>query len=355
MTTSSIPFDKVVAPAATPRKAPRVPAFDFIKGALVLIMVLYHWLNYFVRLDWDVYRYLRFLTPSFICVSGFLISNIYFSKYDIHDLKLPIRLAQRGLKILVIFILLNVGISFLSPDSSGRTLLAGRFSESSLRAIFVTGNVAVVGVGKAAAFYILVPIGYLLILSAALVIVSRYFQHIFHAVFVMCLVAILVLYRHGITSGNLELITVGLLGVLLGYIPLEKIDHFARHSILIVLAYLAYTAAITIWNVIYPLQMLGVCLSLLVLYLLGRSPRELGRVRGLVVLLGQYSLYAYIAQIVILQVLRRGFKQVDLGEVATLGISFLLACALTVLAVVWMERARAKSVTLNGMYKAVFA
>jgi peptidoglycan/LPS O-acetylase OafA/YrhL len=335
-------------------KVSRVPAFDFIKGALVLIMVFYHWLNYFVTVNWDGYRYLRFLTPSFICVSGFLISNIYFSKYDVSNLKLPARLARRGLKILGIFVLLNVGISFLSPGPFSGSGMADRFSLSALQAVFVTGNVAVVGVGKAASFYVLVPIGYLLILSAALVIVSRRFRYIFHVVFLLCLLGILLLDLCGTKSGNLELLTVGLLGVVLGNIPLEKIDNVARHYILIGLAYLGYTAALTVWGVIYPLQVVGVCLSLLVLYMLGRRGGKPGTVRGLVILLGQYSLYGYIAQIVILQVLRRALKQVDLG-VAQWGVSFVLAFALTVLAVVWLERARAKSAALNGIYKAVFA
>src|SRR6185295_1822787 len=64
--------------AATERPG-RNPALDFTKGALVLIMVLYHWLNYFVSADGFGYRYLRFITPSFIVITGFLVSHIYLS------------------------------------------------------------------------------------------------------------------------------------------------------------------------------------------------------------------------------------------------------------------------------------
>src|SRR5580704_5753793 len=67
------------------RKAQRIPALDFTKGALVLIMVLYHWLNYFVGPQADIYRYLRFLTPSFIFITGFLVSGVYLSKYSVAD------------------------------------------------------------------------------------------------------------------------------------------------------------------------------------------------------------------------------------------------------------------------------
>ena len=66
---------------AKPPKANRNPALDFTKGALVLIMVLYHWANYFLNLSWTFYRYLHFLTPSFIFITGFMVSNVYLSKY----------------------------------------------------------------------------------------------------------------------------------------------------------------------------------------------------------------------------------------------------------------------------------
>src|SRR5690349_11729639 len=54
--------------------AGRNPALDFTKGVLVLLMVLYHWINYFVTREGDLYRYLRFITPSFIFITGFLIA-----------------------------------------------------------------------------------------------------------------------------------------------------------------------------------------------------------------------------------------------------------------------------------------
>src|SRR5258708_615613 len=97
---------KIVPP--TSRKPQRIAALDFTKGALVLIMVVYHWLNYFYRPQGDVYKYLRFLTPSFIFITGFLVSNVYLSKYGVTDPRLPRRLIQRGLKILGVFVVLNV-------------------------------------------------------------------------------------------------------------------------------------------------------------------------------------------------------------------------------------------------------
>jgi peptidoglycan/LPS O-acetylase OafA/YrhL len=332
-------------------KAQRNPALDFTKGVLVLLMVLYHWLNYFISPTGDFYRYLRFVTPSFIFITGFLISNIYLSKYEISDRRLPKRLLQRGLKILGIFVVLNIGISLLFSGSYTGPIL---FSVTNLIAIFVTGNPVIAGSAKAAAFYVLVPIGYLLLLSAGLLVLGRFFKYIFHAVFVLFLGGILVLDLAGVKSSNLELLTIGLLGVLFGYVSIEKVNRFVRHSYMIVGAYLCYLIAIKIWNVIYPLQVVGVCLSLMLIYLAGVKEIEPGIIRKHVNLLGRYSLLGYIAQIAILQALYRGLRYVNLGAGALI-LSFFAAFALTMITVELVDRLRARSTVVDRLHKAIFA
>src|SRR5271170_5221971 len=94
-------------------KPQRISALDFTKGTLVLIMVLYHWINYFVGPQWEYYQYLRFLTPSFIFITGFMISNVYLSKYDAAGPRLSKRLFTRGLKLMAIFLALNVARTFV--------------------------------------------------------------------------------------------------------------------------------------------------------------------------------------------------------------------------------------------------
>src|SRR5882672_7395211 len=92
---------------AKPGATQRIAALDFTKGAHVLIMVLYHWINYFIGPQWPYYFYLRFLTPSFIFITGFMISSVYLSKYDPADPRLSKRLFTRGLKLMAIFLALN--------------------------------------------------------------------------------------------------------------------------------------------------------------------------------------------------------------------------------------------------------
>jgi hypothetical protein len=333
--------------AATNSSANRIEAIDFTKGALVLFMVLYHWLVYFHGPFGLIFRYLRFLPPSFIFITGFLISNAYLAKYKITDPRLPKRLITRGLKVLGVFVFLNLLISFVFTGF--RSLNAANFF-----AVFVTGNVFVAGFGKAAAFYILVPISYLLIFSALLLIVCRFYKHTFYSVCLLCLLGNFVLNFEGIASPNLELLAIGLLGLLLGYTPIEKINAVLRYPYPIVVAYLCYAVSITFWEPNYLLQIVGVCLTLMLIYLVGASISRPEAVRSQIILLGRYPLFGYIVQIAILQMLRRSLRDFDLATVP-LVLTFVAAVALTVLSVFAVDRVRARSLFIDRFYKSVFA
>jgi len=338
--------------SAKATKTQRIPALDFTKGALVLIMVLYHWLNYFLGASDN--RYLRFLTPSFICITGFLISNIYLSRYRARDPQLPKRLMQRGLKILGVFAFLNLARVGIFPRTYGTQMLSEHSSIKGLINIYLIGSNLGGGQEKAIAFFILVPIAYLLLLSALLLVVLKTYRYVFHVACIFSFIAIVALHFEGYESANLELLAIGLAGVMLGYIPIERINIYIDHPYLLVISYIGYLAAITIWNIIYPLQVAGVFLSLAIIYMLGNFRGEAGWVRGLLVLLGKYSLFGYIAQIAILQLLRRALENVNWGP-AVLGLSFVLAVTLTVVSVEVVDYLRSKSVNTDKLYKAVFA
>jgi len=328
----------------------RISALDFTKGTLVLVMVLYHWLNYFVGPQGSFYRYLSFLPPSFICITGFLISHVYLSKYRVTDARLPRRLAVRGLKILWIFVVLNMLIGLVLPRLDRGKTLFEVLSPASLWSIYVSGYMKG---GRVVAFYVLVPISYVLILSACLLVASRYYKHAFHAATLLALFGVLVLSLLGEKSPCLELLSIGLLGISIGYIPIERINKFLRRPYVVVLAYLLYVAAITIWNVLYPLQVTGVLLTLMLIYLAGTASGDTGRVPRALILLGKYSLFGYIAQIAILQLLRRSFG-VNLAW-WTLALSFLVAATLTVISVETVDRARVRVPTVNRVYSLIFS
>jgi hypothetical protein len=315
-------------------------------------MVLYHWINYFLGPHDN--RYLRFLTPSFIFISGFIVSNIYLSKYGITDPHLPKRLIERGLKILGVFLVLNLMRSFVAPGHTNTNTLTTRAWVRSVIDIYVLGSGVGGGQAKAVAFFILVPISYLLLLSAALLVVSRYYRFTVHAVCFGFLLSIAAMNYRGFESPNLELLAIGLLGLIAGYLPTEKVNAVVRHPYLLAASYVAYLATITVWNVIYPLQIVGVYLSLMILYWMGLESGKPGGIRATVVLLGKYSLLGYIAQIAILQCLRLALHPFS-WETGLFVLSFVLAFALTIASIKIVDLLRSRSITVDRLYRFVFA
>jgi peptidoglycan/LPS O-acetylase OafA/YrhL len=344
---------KLQTTASSP-KAQRISALDFTKGGLVLLMVLYHWINYFIGPQWEYYLYLRFLTPSFIFITGFMISNVYLSKYDAADPRLPKRLLTRGGKLMAIFLVLNVARTFVVPVLGTGFLAGNPLDPRNIFTVYVSGNLPIAG-GKLAAFSILVPISYLLMFSGVLMLPCRSYRYTFQVVCALLLSSILILGLIGARSQNLEFVTIGMLGVLTGFIPIAAINDFVRHPYALAFAYLCYTIAITIWNVPFPLLIVGVSLSLMVIYLVGVSGSESGTIMSEFILLGKYSLFGYVSQIAILQVLSAGFRHVNLSGLVILGTSFIAAFALTVISVEVVDRARTKATSIDRLYRAVFA
>lgn len=334
--------------------ANRIPAFDFTKGTLVLFMVLYHWLNYFYGPEGRIYTYLRFLTPSFIFITGFLISHVLLSRYGIGNSRLPSRLFLRGLKLLGVFVGLNLAIVFLSTHSAVRSTLEERLSWANLNAIFVSGNVYVDRTSKAASFTILVPIGYLLMISAFLLIVCQFFKYSFHIVCGLGLLCILILGLYGIHIVNLEHLTIGLLGVVCGYASEVEISKFVSHPYAVALAYCVYLGAIAVWDVPFFLRIVGVFLTVTLIYIVGAKSGEPRGLRRHIVVLGKYSLFGYISQIAILQALHRALRQTE-TSVGVLVVSFVAGFALTMISVELVDRIRPKSAAVDRLYRAVFA
>jgi peptidoglycan/LPS O-acetylase OafA/YrhL len=332
--------------ASTP--STRNQALDFTKGLLVVLMVVYHWINYFISTEGFYYRYLRFITPSFIFITGFLIAHAYLAKYDLRDARLPRRLLERGAKLLALFTLLNLAARLVvTKNYDGSELGVGNFLHNAV-AIYLSGN------GGGAVFQVLVPISYVLILSAVVLLFRRWFAFSVYGVCAGLTVAVLVADLCGLTSGNLELIGVGFLGVYFGSLGTARINGWLSRLPWVLAGYVGYLVAVSFWNVLYPLQIVGVCLSLLLIYALGSLWTGQGPVLARILLLGRYSLLAYIGQIVLLQILLKVLRPVEPGS-TKLVLSFLGAMLLTQLLVEIMEWGRTRSKAADGLYRAVFA
>jgi peptidoglycan/LPS O-acetylase OafA/YrhL len=331
-----------VSTHAVARPSGRNDVIDWVKGALVILMVLYHWANYFVDISWDFYRYLRFLTLSFTLITGFLLSYTYLARYAPDDARLRRRLLRRGGKILLLFTVLNA-----AGELARSAALPGRSTLQNLYAIYVVGN-------GSAAFDVLVPIAYFLLLAPLVLLIATRWRVRLQTVGIVAVLATVVAYASGVRSPNLELVAIALLGMGAGVMPFDRLERLiGRHGLLLA-AYLCYLAAITKINIPFPIQVIGVPLTVLLLFAAGRGIGTASWLSRRVVELGEYSLYAYIVHIVVLQLLRRGLHAFALTGIELL-IPFVLALVMTVLLVQAAIVARAKLGPADRLYRVVFA
>jgi hypothetical protein len=326
-------------------KPDRLAGLDFAKGALVLLMVVYHWMNYFVGLDSDVYRYLRFLTPSFIFLTGFLVPQVYVARFFAGETHIPARIIRRGLKLLLIVLLLNAAAGL-----AGKRFSDGRAADDTPAALVwacLTGSAPVT-------FSVLVPISYLLILSAVLLILSRYIPHLFHAVSIATVGAAMIGDWNGTPNGYLELLGIGMLGVSAGHLSIHRVNRLVERVAWLVIAYVVYAGALILWNAVYALQVIGVCVNVALLYRLGRRTSRQQRVGGVLILLGQYSLFAYIIQIIIIRIVHSRVFDPGSAPDGTYPALFVTATC-TLLSVHAVDRLRARASGINRLYTAIFA
>jgi peptidoglycan/LPS O-acetylase OafA/YrhL len=341
--------------SAKPKQADlhRDTAIDFTKGALVLFMVLYHWLNYVFGPHGRYYDYLRFLTPSFIFISGFMISQIQLRRYENNGRRLGNRLFVRGLKLLIVFLGLNALIYALSSVQVPYSLW-GKWIRSLSWAAFVVGGSRTPDGHKSVIFDILVPIAYLLIVSAGLVVLTRRVRYAFYCTLCVLTVGVIFMRFSNLEDMYLDLLMVGVLGVVVGFASSEQIAFVVSHPYILTMLYCLFLAVITIWGVPLPLGIASVILTTALLYSAGSRLATPGAARRRTILLGKYSLLGYIAQIAILQGLRRISWLSQHGVSVSLG-SLLLCVLLTVTVVEAVDIARQKSKLANDLYRLVFA
>ena len=322
--------------------ADRNHALDFTKGALVILMIIYHWMNYFVPVDGSVYNYLRFITPSFIFIAGFLVGNLYSTKRG----QVSSRLAVRGVKLLLFFTLINVAAGLFLSERSALSDGGSSAIMGNVFGVYVSGN------SNYAAFQVLVPIAYLLIFAAALLMTDKWYVPLL----IFCCIAsgaiVVIMAFNGAWSFNLELLSFGLLGALVGHIPLQRIDRLPSYGWVIGLAYIGYLALVTALGVPYWLQIFGVMLSLILIYCLGLKVQDRGALAKHIILLGKYTLLGYVVQIAILRVVKKVFVHLAFDNSA---LAFIITCGLTSTIILIVDRARANWTLADRSYRLVFA
>lgn len=330
-----------------PTATNRVDALDAAKGVLVVFMVIYHSLNYSTQYHL-AFRYLAFLPPSFILITGFLLCRVYLERHKATDLRMHARILTRGLKLVALFTVLNVGAQLVhSRHYHNPTRGLGYFVDH-------WPDVYFHGDTRLAVFEVLLPIAYLLLLSPLLLLVAAWHRCALPILASALIITCLTLDVQGLSSQNLNLIVAGVAGMWLGRLSFVQLNQLGRWWWLSLAGYAVYAAAGLHWGQPFLLQLTGAVLALAAIY--GGCLHLDGQraVKPWLLRLGRYSLFSYVAQIAILQVLSHvagrpeplspGFPALVFGTLA-----------LTTLLVELVAWSRARLRVVNGAYEAVFA
>jgi hypothetical protein len=276
---------------------------DFVKGILVIVMVIYHIMNYFSNASPTNFGYVRFVSGSFIFVSGYTISTFYEKKYRINRNGISRRLFIRGLKLLTIFTALNLLINLTGIGNPRKALGIEQYLDN-LNAIYVSGN------GKFAAFQILLPISYLLMVSPAFLFLNGFSK----LIIISTLAVVFYFLFLDIDSANLGLCLIGVIGISAG-MAINKIERpFSlknRWLIFCCLALSIYFMGYLSRNAMT--YSIAIMIVLKLLYDLAKTVSLSKQANQLIILLGQYTLVCYIMQIVFLQGLSRALPKQKWG------------------------------------------
>jgi hypothetical protein len=337
-------IDSVVekpANARTEQQKARDEALDWVKGALVVLMVVYHSLNY-SPYSHLAFAYIGFLPVSFIFIAGFLLTNSYRARYDLKDWRLHRRLIIRGAKLIAIFSLLNLGLYFIA---FGQEFLH-RFSDN-FESIYLGAA------GHMASYPILTSIGYLLLLAPVLLGISSLSRWMLPVLALALVLFCSFLDWRASVGYHLGMISAGIIGTAFGFMPPRRITGFAMKSLVVITLYCVYRAVSYLIGEPYAVQLAGVVTTLLLLYSVALKIPVRTHIFMQVVLMGRYSLLGYIMQLGIIQVTVRIVGPFTASPAVVTLMLFTVAATWAVIAVV--HRLRAKARLVDVTYKLAFA
>src|SRR5262245_17197981 len=176
---------------------------DVVKGALVVVMVVYHAMNIFSTAGPDEYAYVRFVSGSFILMSGYIVARFDGPRFKADWRGTSRRLVARGLKLLILFTLLNLLINLTGIGNPDKVQLGLRGYTSTLFEVYVAGE------PRYASFQILLPIAYLLVAAPAVLMLGGLSKWLFMASFATAFA----LSLFGIESVNLDFAVLGAIGL----------------------------------------------------------------------------------------------------------------------------------------------
>jgi peptidoglycan/LPS O-acetylase OafA/YrhL len=330
----------------------RINVIDFTKGFLVITMVAYHTLNYFVSGNHILYGYFNYVVKAFIFYSGFVIGTIYLKKFKENKKYVYFRLSTRGLKLFILFVILNLIIHFLFKKGYNEQKLGLSLFLNNFNSILLTGGDGI------ARFTILLPIAYVLIISTLFINLFR-LKYILY-VLLLSFFCIILLYEIKLPY-NLVCILTGLGGLFTGLIYNDS-ESILRNKIV---KYTSISSLLLLFIFIIPsgidlrdyeiLYFFYINLIIVNIYFLNSYLDPSKIVVKSINKFGQYSLLLYLAQIFFLQIFKR-ILNFRLGSVTIehflififINILLYICCNLT-------DYFRSKNKFIDNCYRFIFA
>lgn len=274
---------------------------DFTKGFLVIAMVAYHTLNYFLPTLDRLFAYVSFVTWGFIFYSGFMCGTIYFKRFIVNREAVYKRLSVRGLKLILLYIIINLLIYVFIKSNEEYVYFNSRTVYDNFVLIFLIGG------KQFTDFNVLLPIAYTLLICAPLIGLHK-FKYLVY--FILISVFALLSFVN-VTTHNTNCVLTGILGVFTGLIFNELRAKLYITSI----RYMVFLFLMLFLFLVIPYEprsyllvfIIYIILVIYNLHSLGMLTASFKVVIYSIDKLGQYSLFLYLAQIAILQVLRRTF------------------------------------------------
>ena len=320
-------------------------ALDIVKGVLVVLMALYHGINYTAHLGL-AFKWLGFLPPAFIFINGLLLSIVYTRKYDLDKPHVYSRLAFLGFKLGLLFTSMNIAV-FLLRSKSQSSVIANTFLFfQQWKQVYLSGS------GRVAVFEVLLPIAYFLLLSPVFLFAYKVRPATIPFFCAVVTIGCVLLEARVGLPDNIALWSAGLIGMSIGLVKEEIIKRVSVRWPAMLAAYLCYRTLSSVFGETYLVQMLGVLVTFFLWYggaLLIRP----GNVAALLTLLGKYSLIAYVAQIVFLQGYSAVFGR-DSESPAGVAFLFFAGGAVSAAVAYVTDRLRRLSARFNTTYQAVF-
>lgn len=318
---------------------------DFVKGFLVISMTLYHAMNYFSNYAPDDYSYIRWITGSFVFISGFIVSTIYDDKYKKNIKSAYKRLVTRGIKLILLFTFINFLLGWIGATNYKNIHFNLTQFVYDFVPIYITGN------SKITAFQILVPISYVLMIAP----IYLHFRNSKYLILIPSLILIILYQYYLIDIYNSNLTLIGIVGILFGFSINDIFNKFSiKNKSLIFILFILLCFLMKYFVLSLTSYIFSVILVFKLVYDFSKTVNMNNIICDTILMIGQYTLLCYLMQIVYLHLLLKLFPINKTGfdfELITIILStnlFLyVLCKLT-------SAFRARYIFINKFYKTIF-